>query len=81
MENEKSPLPESIIQVTKPFYFGSSLALLALAGQLRCDASGTRWTKALDIWKIHALNYCMLLPGPEAQQLTLVGLCTELRED
>ncbi len=39
----------------------------------RDDASGAGGEKALDLRQrfLHALNYCMVLPGPEAQQLAI----------
>ncbi|WP_213385021.1 chromate efflux transporter [Acinetobacter pittii] len=81
MENEKSPLPESIIQVTfwQAFLFWLKLGFISFggpAGQIAVMhqelVEQKRWISEKRF--LHALNYCMLLPGPEAQQLaTYIG--------
>ncbi|NUF13324.1 chromate transporter, partial [Acinetobacter oleivorans] len=81
MENEKSPLPESINQVTfwQAFLFWLKLGFISFggpAGQIAVMhqelVEQKRWISEKRF--LHALNYCMLLPGPEAQQLaTYIG--------
>lgn len=81
MENEKSPLPKSIIQVTfwQAFLFWLKLGFISFggpAGQIAVMhqelVEQKRWISEKRF--LHALNYCMLLPGPEAQQLaTYIG--------
>ncbi|MFY5898239.1 chromate efflux transporter [Acinetobacter pittii] len=81
MENEQSPLPESIIQVTfwQAFLFWLKLGFISFggpAGQIAVMhqelVEQKRWISEKRF--LHALNYCMLLPGPEAQQLaTYIG--------
>ncbi|MDR2248627.1 chromate efflux transporter [Acinetobacter sp.] len=78
MQNEKSPLPASVKQVSfwQAFLFWLKLGFISFggpAGQIavmhqelveqKCWISEKRF--------LHALNYCMLLPGPEAQQLAI----------
>src|SRR6185437_7105652 len=55
--------------------FGGPAGQIAVMHRIIVDEK--RWVSEERF--LHALNYCMLLPVPEAQQiaLTLVGLCTE----
>jgi chromate transporter len=72
----KEPEPVSIAQATRVW---AKIALLSFggpAGQIalmhRVLVEERRWLSEARF--LHALNYCMLLPGPEAQQLaTYVG--------
>jgi chromate transporter len=54
--------------------FGGPSAQIALMHRLLVDER--RWIGEAQF--LHALNFCMLLPGPEAQQLatTSAGCCT-----
>ncbi|QXA09085.1 chromate efflux transporter [Acinetobacter pittii] len=81
MENEESPLPEIIKQVSfwQAFLFWLKLGFISFggpAGQIAVMhqelVEQKRWISEKRF--LHALNYCMLLPGPEAQQLaTYIG--------
>ena len=47
--------------------FGGPAGQIALMHRILVDEK--RWID--EVRFLHALNYCMLLPGPEAQQLTV----------
>ncbi len=65
-----------MFRLPRPSAFGSSWALFRSAVRPVRSPSCTRnwWTERRwlsDKRFLHALNYCMLLPGPEAQQLAI----------
>src|SRR3954453_23179403 len=76
---QERPTPAHAVPLSEAFRVWSRVALLSFggpAGQIavmhRILVEEKRWISEERF--LHALNYCMLLPGPEAQQLaTYVG--------
>src|SRR3954470_6151378 len=74
-----TPVPAHGVSLSEAFRVWSRIAMLSFggpAGQIavmhRILVDEKRWVS--DNRFLHALNYCMLLPGPEAQQLaTYIG--------
>jgi chromate transporter len=79
MKPVDSPSPPQSVTLREAFWVWVKVALLSFggpAGQIavmhRILVEQKRWIS--DRRFLHALNYCMLLPGPEAQQLaTYIG--------
>ena len=75
-DSSERPVPVSLLQA---FWFWLKLGLISFggpAGQISIMhqelVEKRRWLSERRF--LHALNYCMLLPGPEAQQLaTYIG--------
>ena len=71
-----SPLPAPSVSLLQAFWFWLKLGLISFggpAGQIAIMhqelVERRRWISERRF--LHALNYCMLLPGPEAQQLAI----------
>lgn len=71
-----SPLPAPSVSLLQAFWFWLKLGLISFggpAGQIAIMhqelVEQRRWISERRF--LHALNYCMLLPGPEAQQLAI----------
>lgn len=79
LQQSAGPAPSSDISMREAFFVWLRIALLSFggpAGQIalmhRVLVDERKWIS--DARFIHALNFCMLLPGPEAQQLaTYIG--------
>src|SRR6266571_557654 len=79
MPNRSRLAPAHTVSLTEAFWVWLRVALLSFggpAGQIavmhRILVEEKRWISEERF--LHALNYCMLLPGPEAQQLaTYIG--------
>jgi chromate transporter len=79
MKSDVEPLPSPNIRVAQAFLFWLKLGFISFggpAGQISIMhqelVQRRKWISEGRF--LHALNYCMVLPGPEAQQLaTYIG--------
>jgi chromate transporter len=74
--NDVSPEPPTLAQASRYWFKLGCISFGGPAGQIALMhtdlVDGKRWISERRF--LHALNYCMLLPGPEAQQLaTYIG--------